>query len=158
MTVTVFDQVDIESTRVASSLALDLPKTRAGVNIAPEAIFAWAYFDVTRRSFQELAPAISLVPSGIRSINDDKMVASMDMETGMPRYTVKADRVKRKAISCVGDIEDCIITLQHILLRFHDRDFVYNFIATMQVQVNEIKQEQSGMALRSAWTSTSPTS
>jgi hypothetical protein len=118
MTVTVFDQVDIESTRVASSLALDLPNTRAGVNTAPEAIFAWAYFNVGRRSFQEMAPAISQAPSGIRSINDDKMVATMDLETGMPRYGVAAIRVKRKGLTSVGDIEDVIITLQHILLRF----------------------------------------
>jgi hypothetical protein len=114
--------------------------------MAPEAVFAWAYFNVNRRSFQEMAPAITQTPSGIRSINDDELIPSMDLTTGMTTYGVKADRVKRKAITTVGDIEEAIITLQHILLRFHNRDFVFNFIASMQVQVNEIKMEMGGIA------------
>ena len=146
LTTSAFDQVDVEATRVAKALALDLPNARVGVSMAPEAILAWAYFNVSRRSFQEMAPAISQAPSGIRSINDDKMVATMDLETGMPRYGVAAIRVKRKGLTSVGDIEEVIITLQHILLRFHNRDFAFNFIATMQVQVNEIKMEMGGIA------------
>jgi hypothetical protein len=118
MTPSVFEQVDIEATKVATLLTLELAQTRAGVNITPESIFAWAYFNVGRRSIQELTPAVPQGPSGIRSVNDDKMVVSMDMETGVPRYAIKADKVERKLISAVSDIEECIITLQHILLRF----------------------------------------